>query len=61
MATDLFPAILPDDDADAEPQSVGDMIDAGICPWCPETQEFENLAAHASQAHPQEWRGWTED
>lgn len=41
-----------DDRTDAE-RDIAGMIDMGVCPWC--ESEYENVAAHASQVHPDEW------
>lgn len=67
MAGTIFPSILPDADdreafdwaSDATP-GADELLAEGICPWCePEAdREFENVRAHASQAHPDAWNNW---
>lgn len=56
MPPTLFPSILPED-ADshhADPDAEAEAVAAdGSCPWCDEA--FENVPAHASQIHPEEW------
>ncbi len=38
-------------------------IDAGVCPWCPEDDQYEgdHVGRHASRAHPEEWQAYKAD
>jgi hypothetical protein len=39
--------------------SPGEMIDAGVCPWC-DDYEGDHVGRHASSAHPDEWGAYTD-
>lgn len=65
MAGTIFPGILPPDAAeqfglgdDATAADVAEIIDDGICPWCDD--EYQNVPAHASAAHPDDWDAYAE-
>ena len=39
-------------------QDIAELIEAGICPWCGD--EYENVAAHASQVHKLKWAAYSD-
>ncbi|MDX1744375.1 MAG: hypothetical protein R3324_00420 [Halobacteriales archaeon] len=39
-----------------EHESVEAHFEAGECPWC--DGDYQNVKAHASQAHTDEWNEW---
>jgi len=57
--TTLFPSIIPDDpDEDDARDRAAIALENDECPWC--DGEFDNVPAHASQAHPDEWGAYQE-
>lgn len=47
---------------DGEEQSIGDMIEDGVCPWCDDDPyEGDHVGRHASSAHPETWDDYRED
>lgn len=51
--------VLPDGASDTS-RDLAAIIDDGECPWCDE-YDGENVAQHASSAHPDEWDAYKED
>jgi hypothetical protein len=45
--------------SDASTEDAEALVDNGVCPWCED--EFENVAAHAGQIHPNKWDTYTND
>lgn len=63
---DLQPCSRHTDDTDdtdeserVQPRDAAQLIEGGICPWCPddpdEKYEGDHVGRHASSAHPDEW------
>ena len=54
----LFPSIIPTDDSDGRDahDQAAVAIENGECPWC--EGDYENVAAHASQAHEDAWEDY---
>ena len=42
-----------------EPDTIGEAIDAGECPWC-DRDGLQNVGSHASQSHPEKWSEYQE-
>ena len=57
-------SVLPDDGAESEresePETVGEAIDDGRCPWC-EEYDGDHVGRHASSAHPDAWAEYKDE
>lgn len=43
-----------DGPTDAE-RDIAGLIDMGVCPWCEDDPEYENVGSHAAQVHPEKY------
>lgn len=48
------PADGPADGSEGNPDTIGEAIDRGECPWC-DDYEGDHVGQHASSAHPDAW------
>jgi hypothetical protein len=46
-----------DGPTDAE-RDIAGLIDMGICPWCEDDPEYENVGSHAAQVHAEEYQAY---
>lgn len=57
--TDSAEEETPGEDSDAEPETVTDAIEDGVCPWC-DDYTGDGVPQHAGSAHPEKWQAYKE-